>query len=63
MVVPGLTVGLDVINVFDNDDETEVFEIEEQDFGPGAPDYRYNNPTAYQTPRYVRLSLEYDFTF
>jgi len=63
MVVPGLTVGLDVINVFDNDDETEVFEIEEQDFGPGVPDYRYNNPTAYQTPRYVRLSLEYDFTF
>ena len=61
--VRGLTLGVDVFNVFDFDKETEVYEIEEEDFNPGVADPNYKLPTEYQDPRYVRFSVEYDFTF
>lgn len=58
----------DVFNVFDNDSATEYNEINEiydggrADGGyQGAPSALYGLPTAFQTPRYVRLSAEVKF--
>lgn len=60
--VRGLTLGVDIFNIFDFDSETEVYEIEEEDYSPGTPDPFYKLPTAYQEPRYFRFSVEYQFT-
>lgn len=59
--IKGLVLGLDIFNVLNGDAETEVFELAEPDYEPGTADPRYKLPTAYQAPRRVRLSLEYDF--
>lgn len=60
-----LTLGLDLINAFDMHNATELQEQAELDtggtLGPGAPDPLYGTPTAFQTPRYLRLSAQLEF--
>ncbi|TCV94977.1 carboxypeptidase family protein [Luteibacter rhizovicinus] len=59
--VKGLTLQLDAINVFNNSKPIAISEI-----GERANQTFYNTtyrvPTYYQTPRYFRLMVQYDFT-
>jgi len=56
-----VTFGLDVFNVFNNRRATEVYEFYEEDYDPGYMLPQYGTATAFQTPRYVRFSVSYDF--
>lgn len=63
-----LTLGLDVFNVFNSVNATQIDEEAEVDdayttssVGPGSANRTYTMPTYYQTPRYIRLSAEIDF--
>ncbi|MFT4048003.1 MAG: hypothetical protein QM661_15110 [Solimonas sp.] len=59
--VDGLTLGVDVFNIFNFHKETQVFEAAEVDYEIGVADPRYKTANAWQTPRYVRFSAEYKF--
>ncbi len=54
-----LKFGLDVFNVFNAHNEIEVDEIAE--LSDGSLRTQFLSPTAYQTPRYVRLSAEFSY--
>jgi len=54
-----LTFGVDVFNVFDAQTATEVDEVAEKD--DGAPRIEYLAPSSFQTPRYVRTSVEFSY--
>lgn len=54
-----LTLRGDVFNLFDNDKTVEVNELGEDD--GGNPNPNYLAPSAYQLPRTVRLSAEFQF--
>ena len=61
-----LTLQMDVFNVFNNREAIEFDEI--RDFSrqtsitpPGQLSMNYGQPTAFQTPRYVRLSARWEF--
>lgn len=54
-----LKFGFDVFNVFNAHTETEVDEIAE--LSDGSLRQQYLSPTAYQTPRYIRLSAEFSY--
>ncbi|MDO6567189.1 TonB-dependent receptor [Alteromonas sp. 1_MG-2023] len=60
-----LVVRADVFNVLNNDKVTEVYEIYDSELSedPLNPDVdpNYGTPTAWQTPRYVRFSVNYTF--
>ncbi|WP_375278909.1 TonB-dependent receptor [Alteromonas australica] len=60
-----LIVRADIFNVLNNDKVTEVYEIydDESSLDPLNPDVdpNYGLPTAWQTPRYVRFSVNYTF--
>ncbi len=61
----GVTLRADVFNVFYSDNELDYNEFGEIDIGvypgPGQVDLNYGKPTAYQTPRFVRLSASIKF--
>ena len=57
----GLTLAVDVHNVFNKHTVTEVNEAAEDAFGTYY-DYNYRQPTNWQQPRYVRLMAQYDFS-
>lgn len=57
----GLTVQLDVINAFNNDKPIAINEIGE-DAGQTFYNSTYRVPDYYQTPRYFRLMVQYDFS-
>lgn len=54
-----LTLGMDVFNVFNSNKAREVDEIAEE--ADGSPRPQYGSPIAFQTPRYVRFSAEFDW--
>ena len=60
-----LVVRADIFNLLNNDRVTEVNEIydDESSADPTNPDVNpnYGLPTAWQTPRYVRFSVNYSF--
>lgn len=61
----GLTLRADVFNVLGSENELDFNEFGEIDIGvypgPGQRDLNYRKVTAYQTPRYVRLSASIKF--
>jgi TonB dependent receptor/Carboxypeptidase regulatory-like domain/TonB-dependent Receptor Plug Domain len=56
----GLTVKMDVFNVF-NEQETVAVEDRAEDPATGVPASTYLVPRAFQMPRYFQFSLQYDF--
>ncbi|MDP2137792.1 MAG: hypothetical protein Q8J74_08045, partial [Candidatus Didemnitutus sp.] len=54
-----LTVNLDIFNVLNAATATEVSEYKENSAGGADP--TYGLPTSWQTPRYVRISVGYDY--
>jgi hypothetical protein len=54
-----LTLGVDVFNVMNQQEATEVDEIAELNDGSLRP--QYLSPVSFQTPRYVRFSAEYSY--
>ncbi len=57
----GLTVQLDMINLLNNDKPTAINEIGES-AGQTFYSSTYRVPSYYQTPRYFRLMVQYDFS-
>jgi outer membrane receptor protein involved in Fe transport len=58
--VPGtLKLRADVFNVFNTEGASDWREIGET--SSGAQDMRYGTPTGYQTPRYFRFGISYDY--
>lgn len=57
----GLTLQLDVINAFNNDKPIAINEIGEN-AGQTFYSSTYRVPSYYQTPRYLRLMVQYDFS-
>ena len=55
-----LTLRLDVFNLFDFDEETEVDEYADSWWG-GRPSPTFGLPIRFQQPRTVRLGLQYKF--
>lgn len=51
--------GLDIINLFDRREKTQSYVFYENDIG--IVNNRYGQGTFFQSPRYVRLSVSYDF--
>ncbi|MFC4763709.1 TonB-dependent receptor [Dyella koreensis] len=61
----GLTLKLDMINIFNNTKPITVSEVGERQPGATPTTYystTYDIPTSYQTPRYFRLMAQYDFS-
>jgi hypothetical protein len=60
---PGqLTIGLDVVNLFNFDTETRIQEVAQQAGDENAPlEPSYGIPVYYQLPRSARLSVRWDF--
>lgn len=56
-----ITFGFDVFNLLNSKKQTEVYELYEEDYDPGYKLPQYGTATAFQTPRYVRVSVSYDF--
>ena len=54
-----LKFGLDIFNLTNEHNETEVDEIAE--LSDGSPRSQYLSPSSFQTPRYVRISAGFDF--
>jgi hypothetical protein len=54
-----LTLSLDIFNLLNGRTATEVFEQSQLD--DGSKDYRYLAPTSWQTPRYMRLSANFEY--
>lgn len=57
--IGNLVLRADVFNVFDFSGATDF--RERGDLTSGAPDPNYRKPTAYQTPRFVRLGFDWQF--
>ncbi len=55
----GLAVNLNVFNVTNEDAVTNYYPFSE--FFDGTPHPLYGQPVAYQTPRYARLTISYDY--
>lgn len=55
----GLAVNLNVFNITNEDAVTNYYPFSE--FFDGTPHPLYGQPVAYQTPRYARLTVSYDF--
>lgn len=55
----GLAVNLNVFNITNEDAVTNYYPFSE--FFDGTPHPLYGQPVAYQTPRYARLTISYDF--
>lgn len=58
----GLTMQLDVLNAFNNAKPTYVSEVAENGADQTYYSTTYRVPKNYQTPRFVRLMAQYDFT-
>ncbi|HEY4292872.1 TonB-dependent receptor [Luteibacter sp.] len=58
----GLTMQLDLINAFNNAKPTSITEIAENGDDQAYYTSTYRVPKYFQTPRYVRLMVQYDFT-
>src|SRR5690606_8249121 len=54
-----LPLGVDLFNVFNSTNATEVVETAEQN--SGAADIRYGLPSSFEQPRYIRLSADLSF--
>jgi hypothetical protein len=58
----GLTLSASVFNVFNKQHTLTINEVGEDPNGAPLTDSTYKIPTSYQSPRYVQVSAEYDFT-
>lgn len=58
----GLTVSANVFNIFNKQHTTTINEVGEDGSGASLSDSTYKIPTGFQSPRYVQLSAEYDFS-
>lgn len=54
-----LSLTADIFNLFNGSTVTEVFESYQDD--GGDRDYRWGSPTAWQSPRFIRLSASFEF--
>ncbi|MCG3773676.1 MAG: hypothetical protein JW395_0489 [Nitrospira sp.] len=54
-----LTLTADIFNLFSGSTVTEVFESYQDD--GGDRDYRWGSPTAWQSPRFLRLSASFEY--
>ncbi|KAF1008169.1 MAG: Protein oar [Luteibacter sp.] len=62
MWAKGLTLSANVFNVFNKQHTTTINETGEDDSGNSLSGTTYKIPTGFQSPRYVQLSAEYDFS-
>jgi len=58
----GVTLSANVFNVFNKQHVTTINEVGEDANGGSLAGTTYKIPTGFQTPRYVQLSAEYDFS-
>ena len=60
--IKGLTLQANIFNVFNKQKATSINELGEDDSGTSLRDSTYKIPTSFQTPRYIQLSAQYDFS-
>ncbi|QDE38079.1 TonB-dependent receptor [Luteibacter pinisoli] len=62
MWAKGVTLSASVFNVFNKQHTTTINEVGEDPNGASLVNSTYKVPTGFQTPRYVQVSAEYDFS-